>query len=141
MTTATFLAYWRRHWQLWWTADTRAIEAVSAYIALGWAAFLRLEGSKAATIYDRLTAVIPIDGWVVAFTIAGLAQALAVCFLVQHVRRFCAGVMFGLWSFIASCYIMSGQATVTAYIYVVFASIATWVALRGPSNHDWTSDA
>lgn len=122
----------------WWVnADTRAVEALAALVALTFAVVLLLPGDLFdLSGYRVMRALMPEAVWGGILLLQWALQSMAMCGNVRFLRFPSALFALLLWTLIGSCFWMVNPAALASYVFFWIAIFMGWVILRGPTDGD-----
>lgn len=119
----------------WWDADTRAVEAFSAVMAMVWGFVLLLTADMSASPgYRIMHALMPTWGWGLFFVFVWLIQSAAMCGNVRLLRFPSALLAFIVWTAVAIAISVANPSGL-GYTYFVMAAAQAWVLWKGPTKN------
>ena len=110
---------------------TESIEVACGLFAIAFGAQLfRPFYEFDTTYYGHLVSIAPRGVWAIVMIIMGVDKILALITGTKWCRRVLAGLMTGVWAFIATICWLSAPANIAPGLYTVIAFLCGWTYVR-----------
>jgi hypothetical protein len=126
----TFTPFW------WLQADTRMVEAFSAFCAFAFSGVLFFGWVFSAEAVTRiaLSVVMPGWAWSIWFLVVWACQSYAMCGNVFIARLPSALFAFITWFTVAGTFFFNNPFGFAPYIHGILAAFMAWIVIKGPTN-------